>query len=718
MRSTHVRTAAIAALLALAGAGAAMAPVGVDTLTTPAGPGGATSAVIDGPSNSMTATTPTPSQTCPGEVLWPLPPPPPPPPSPPTPIPPDATGILGRVIDARAGQVLHEASVTVAGTNFNTLTDRTGHYSLPNVPAGTHTVKVQLLGYAAQERQVTVAQGRASAADFALQVSAVPVNDIVVKGIAGVERKKIGVTLPTVDAAQIQEAIPKGGITQALEGRVPGVKTVRAPGARMQFRVGPDPDTESYARIVENDFRLVSASPLSTFAIDVDRASYANVRRFIQDGRRPPVDAVRIEEMINYFPYEWDDVAGEHPFAVTAEVSQAPWEREHRLVRIGLHAPSIDMKDLPPRNLVFLLDVSGSMDEPNKLPLLQSAFALLADRLRPEDRVTVVTYSGVVCLALPSTSGDRKHRIVTAIENLRARGSTAGGPALQAAYDIAREQHVDGGNNRIVLATDGDFNVGPASDAAMVELVEREREAGTHLTVLGFGTGNLKDSKMERIADNGNGSFHYVDGLLEARKVLVEEAGGTLLTVAKDVKLQVEFNPARVAGYRLIGYENRLLADEDFNDDTKDAGELGAGHTVTALYEVVPAGTDVPRTVDELRYRPEPGDPPLSEFDDEMMYVKVRYKDRDGTTSRLLEHAVADRSGTGSTDLRFAAAVAGFGMLLRDSDHAGTLTLDDVVKLAEKGKGGDPRGYRGEFIRLVEATRDLGLLGRETAGLR
>ncbi|MDE2763426.1 MAG: von Willebrand factor type A domain-containing protein [Gemmatimonadota bacterium] len=706
MRSTFVRTAAIAALLALAGASAAMAPAGVDTLATPTGPGGATYPAALGPPDALTAADPLPALTCPGEVLWPSAPrtrsvrpnrrPPPPPP-----VPRGPTGrIEGRVTDGTSGQLLHEAAITVVGINLSTLTNQAGNYSLLNVPVGENTVKVELLGYEAQERQVTVAEGRATVADFALEVDAVGLDQRAAASVAVVERKKLGDALPSVDAAQLRKVIPLAGSARVLHHRV------------------PDPNTESYARIVENDFRLVSASPLSTFAIDVDRASYANVRRFIQDGRRPPVDAVRIEEMINYFPYEWDEAGGEHPFAVTTEVTDAPWKREHRLVRIGLHAPSVDMRDLPPRNLVFLLDVSGSMDEPNKLPLLQSAFSLLADRLRPEDHVTVMTYSNVVCLALPSTSGDLKHEILATIERLSAGGGTAGGPALQHAYEIAREHHVEGGNNRIVLATDGDFNVGPSSDEAMVELVERERAAGTHLTVLGFGTGNLKDSKMEQIADNGNGNFHYVDGLLEARKVLIEEAGGTLVTVAKDVKLQVEFNPSRVAGYRLLGYENRLLADEDFNDDTKDAGELGAGHTVTALYEVVPAGTGVPRAVDALRYQPEPDDPPLSEFDDEMLYVKVRYKDRDGTKSRLLEHAVADRGGTGSTDFRFAAAVAGFGMLLRDSEHAGAFTLDDVVRLAEKGKGEDPRGYRGEFIRLVEATRDLGLLRRETDGLR
>ena len=587
--------------------------------------------------------------------------------------------IEGTVTDATSGQPLNDASVTLVGTNFSTLTNTAGRYSVANVPAGEHTVKVVIIGYATQERQVTVTAGQKTVADFALAMTAINlVEEIYRSGVAGVvERRRI-------DPLALR-------------------------------RLRPDFNTESYAHIDENDFKLVSASPLSTFSIDVDRASYANVRRFLQDGERPPVDAVRIEEMINYFPYEWGDVAGEHPFAVTTEVTQAPWKREHRLVRIGLHAPSVDIRHLPPGNLVFLLDVSGSMNSPDKLPLLKKAFALLVDQLRPQDRVAIVVYASATGLVLPSTPGNQHEEILAALERLQAGGSTAGGAGLKLAYETAREHYIDGGNNRIILATDGDFNVGPSSDGEMVRLIEKERESGTFLTVLGFGTGNLKDSKMEQIADHGNGNFHYVDGLLEARKVLVEEMGGTLLTLAKDVKLQIEFNPARVAGYRLIGYENRLLADEDFNDDTRDAGELGAGHTVTALYEVVPAGVTVPREeVDELRYQPQPDDPPLSEFEDEMLYVKVRYKDPDGAKSKLLEQAVADRTGMPSTDFRFATAVAGFGMLLRDSPHAGTLTLDDIVSLAEEGKGHDPRGYRGEFIRLVELTRDLGLLKAET----
>ncbi|MDE2975256.1 MAG: von Willebrand factor type A domain-containing protein [Gemmatimonadota bacterium] len=599
-----------------------------------------------------------------------------------------ATGaIAGTVTAATSGQALEGAEVTAEGAGIAELTDAAGRYVLEGVPAGEHILKVRIVGYAPQERQVTVTAGRTTVADFAMQVS--DVSDAPVWMLVDWQANvRAGVSTPFAGAAWAR-----------------------------------DFNTESYAHIDENDFKLVSASPLSTFSIDVDRASYANVRRFIQDGERPPVDAVRIEEMINYFPYEWGDVAGEHPFAVAAEVWEAPWKREHRLVRIGLHARSIDTDDLPPGNLVFLLDVSGSMDHPDKLPLLKKAFTLLVDQLRPEDRVAIVVYAGAAGLVLPSTPGDRRGEILAALERLEAGGSTAGGAGLKLAYETAREHFVDGGNNRVILATDGDFNVGASSDGEMVRLIEKERESGVFLTVLGFGTGNLKDSKMEQIADHGNGNFHYVDGLLEARKVLVEEMGGTLLTLAKDVKLQIEFNPARVAGYRLIGYENRLLADEDFNDDTKDAGELGAGHTVTALYEVVPAGSAVPGDpdVDALRYQPQADDPPPSDFEGEMLYVKVRYKDPGGSKSKLLERAVADRSATPSTDFRFAAAVAGFGMLLRDSDHAGILTLDDVVTLAEEGKGDDPRGYRGEFIRLVEATRDLRLLNAETdesGGLR
>ena len=609
--------------------------------------------------------------------------------------------IRGQVTDAASGEAIPIARIAVEGTRIRARAGQDGRYSLSGIPVGSVVVVAELLGYEPERREVRVARGRATVVDFEL---------------GRPEGQELAEDMMRVAAL-------RGAVVVEAERRVreaPGQVVAAEQAARMRSLLHfppPDFNTESYAHIAENDFRLVSASPLSTFSIDVDRASYANIRRFIQDGERPPVDAVRIEEMINYFPYDWDAVGRDHPFSVTTEVWDAPWKREHRLVRIGLHARSIDTEDLPPSNLVFLLDVSGSMRPDNKLPLLKKAFALLVDQLRPQDRVAIVVYAGAAGLVLPSTPGNKREKIMAALDELRAGGSTAGGAGLELAYATAFEHFMEDGNNRVILATDGDFNVGASSDAEMVRLIEQERDGGTFLTVMGFGTGNLKDSKMEQIADHGNGNFHYVDGLLEARKVLVEEMGGTLFTLAKDVKLQIEFNPASVAGYRLIGYENRLLADEDFNDDTKDAGELGAGHTVTALYEVVPVGVTVPREeVDDLRYQTQPDDLPASAFEDEMMYVKIRYKDPDGTKSKLLEQAVADRSGSPSVDFRFATAVAGFGMLLRDSKHAGDLTLSDVVGLAEKGKGDDPRGYRGEFIRLVEATRDLGLLRGEGDG--
>ena len=618
--------------------------------------------------------------------------------------------VQGTVLAATANVGVAGAQVFVAGTVTGTLTDANGAYFLSGVPAGEQVVTVRLIGYRQTSKRVTVTAGETVTLDFSVEQTAVRRQDLTVTGVAG----------------ETPQVLP-----YAVD------RAARGLAATSVVRAYADFNTESYARIEENGFRSVGVSPLSTFSIDVDRASYANVRRFIQAGERPPVDAVRIEEMINYFPYEWDSgrdraaggrnsAAGDHPFRILTEVWDAPWKPAHRLVRIGLRAPSIDTEDLPPSNLVFLLDVSGSMSSPDKLPLLKKAFALLAEQLRPQDRVAIVVYAGAAGLVLPSTPGNRRARILSAVEQLQAGGSTAGGAGIALAYAVARDHFVEDGNNRVILATDGDFNVGASSDAEMVRLIEKERESGIFLTVLGFGTGNLKDSKMEQIADHGNGNFHYVDGLLEARKVLVEEMGGTLVTVAKDVKLQVEFNPARAAAYRLIGYENRLLADEDFNDDTKDAGELGAGHTVTALYEVVPAGLPVPRSVDPLRYQPttEPSPPaeaspveaPPAEalpgaFEDELLYVKVRYKDPDGSESRLMAHAVEDRARSPSPSFRFAAAVAGFGMLLRDSPHAGGLTPDDVIAMAERGRGDDRRGYRGEFIRLVEAVRDLDLLG-------
>jgi Ca-activated chloride channel family protein len=512
---------------------------------------------------------------------------------------------------------------------------------------------------------------------------------------------------------------------QALEKeRMDLVKAIRframeaprmAQVAGVLYRRGFPPNTESYARIEENRFRRAVSDPLSTFSIDVDRASYANVRRFVNEGMRPPVDAVRIEELINYFPYSDPTPVGDAPLAIRAEVAAAPWQPLHRLVRIGLKARSVDLREAPASNLVFLLDVSGSMASPDKLPLLKTAFRMLVGQMRPQDRVAIVVYAGAAGLVLPSTAGDAKDKILSAIEGLDAGGSTAGGAGIRLAYKVAQESHIRGGNNRVILATDGDFNVGASSDAEMVRLIEEKRDQGTFLTVLGFGTGNLKDSKMEQIADHGNGNFSYIDNALEAKKVLVSEMGGTLLTVAKDVKIQVEFNPTKVAAYRLIGYENRLLADEDFNDDRKDAGEVGAGHTVTALYEVIPVGVESPvevSEVDPLRYQ-EGGVRSDATDSPELLFVKLRYKEPDGDTSELMQLAVLDEERNASEDFRFASAVAAWGMLLRDSEFCSGYTLSDVANLARESLGPDQEGYRREFLRLVEAAQAMELLARE-----
>jgi len=478
-------------------------------------------------------------------------------------------------------------------------------------------------------------------------------------------------------------------------------------------------NTEGYDAINENPFLSTASAPRSTFSIDVDRASYSNVRRFLTSGQRPPRDAVRIEELINYFPYELPAPRGEDPVAISTEVAVAPWNPAHRLVRVGLRGRPIDVEKLPPNNLVFLIDVSGSMMSENKLPLLKSAFSLLVNELRSQDRVALVVYAGSAGVVLPPTAGDEKEVILQAIERLEAGGSTAGGAGIRLAYDVAKQSHMAQGNNRVILATDGDFNVGTSSDAELVQLIEQRREQGTFLTVLGFGTGNVKDSKMEKLADKGNGNYAYVDNLTEARKVLVTEMGATLLTVAKDVKLQIEFNPSRVAAYRLLGYENRLLRDEDFKDDTKDAGELGAGHTVTALYEVIPPNAADAKTVrqpDPLRYG---GTTPRTSRaeSDELLYVKLRYKQPTGLTSKEMTHVVADQvTRRPSVDFVFSSAVAEFGMVLRDSPHKGRSSMDSVIVRAERTRGEDEYGYRAEFIRLATQARDI--MARESVAKR
>ncbi|WP_282076040.1 vWA domain-containing protein [Maribacter aquivivus] len=464
-------------------------------------------------------------------------------------------------------------------------------------------------------------------------------------------------------------------------------------------------EDENYARITENQFQNVDINPLSTFSIDVDKAAYSNVRRFINNGKKVPVDAVKIEEMINYFDYDYPQPTNEHPFSVNTEVAQTPWNVDTKLVRIGLQGKEYLNEELPASNLTFLIDVSGSMSAGNKLPLLKSAFKLLVNQLREKDRVSIVVYAGAAGVVLEPTSGNNKERIMSALNNLEAGGSTAGGAGIQLAYKLAEKHFKKTGNNRVILATDGDFNVGLSSNKDMEDLITEKRESGVFLSVLGFGMGNYKDSKLETLADKGNGNYGYIDTMQEAQKLFGKEFGGTLFTIAKDVKLQVEFNPKKVKSYRLIGYENRLLADEDFIDDTKDAGELGSGHKVTALYEIVEAGvaSDYVKETHGLRYTEVvSGD----KFSDELFTVKFRYKKPDGNKSIELVHVQNSNTQEMSKDFQFSAAVALFGQQLRKSTFNNKASLNDVIVLAENGRGEDKNGYRAEFIRLVKSINE------------
>ncbi|NLS92360.1 MAG: VWA domain-containing protein [Planctomycetaceae bacterium] len=474
--------------------------------------------------------------------------------------------------------------------------------------------------------------------------------------------------------------------------------------------VGPEVEfnTEAYDRIYENPFLVTRDHPLSTFSIDVDTASYSNVRRFLENGQLPPPDAVRIEELVNHFDYRYEPPKDETPFSAQVEVASCPWNPKHRLARIGLKGKEIPEQERPEANLVFLLDVSGSMDQPNKLPLLKSAMGMLVENLSDRDRVSIVVYAGAAGVVLPPTSCEERSTILAAMERLQAGGSTAGSEGIQLAYQVAQKNFNAESVNRVILCTDGDFNVGFTNQGDLIRLIEQKAKEGVFLTCLGFGMGNYKDSTLEKLADKGNGNYAYIDTIHEARKVLVEQLGGTLFTIAKDVKIQVDFNPAQVGAYRLIGYENRLLRDEDFRDDTKDAGEIGAGYTVTALYELIPAGQEADVLQAEPSKYQQTGQPTEAAASGELLTLRLRYKQPAGETSEQISFPVSDAGMSlegASGDFRFAAAVAGFGMLLRNSEHRGEGTYDLVVELAQSGKGDDPHGYRAEFVKLVELAK-------------
>ena len=507
---------------------------------------------------------------------------------------------------------------------------------------------------------------------------------------------------PPPSVSEAERKVP-AGVVGGMLGGVAGQMPLRVGGSIHALQW----NTEAYDHIADNNWKLVGNDPLSTFSVDVDTASYANMRRFLNAGNRPPPDAVRIEELINYFEYEYPAPNGQHPFSVTTEVGPCPWQPRHKLLLIGLQGRRIADAQLPPRNLVFLIDVSGSMQLANKLPLVKASLTMLVGHLTARDKVAIVVYAGASGLVLPSTSASDRSRILAAIADLQSGGSTNGAAGIELAYQQAQANFIPGGVNRVILATDGDFNVGVPDRGSLVRLIEDKRRAGIALSVLGYGMGNLKDATLEQLADKGNGNYAYIDTLQEANKVLVNQAGGTLVTIAKDVKLQLEFNPAHVAAFRLIGYENRVLAHQEFKDDTKDAGEIGAGHSVTALYELVPNGETLPSvpSLDPLKYQTPASQASRS---NEWLTVKLRYKQPDADTSVPFDVAITPRNTTTtSRNLGFASAVAAFGMTLREAQHRGSSTYDMAIDLARRHRGEDQHGHRAEFARLAEVARSL-----------
>lgn len=583
--------------------------------------------------------------------------------------------VKGKVTDAADGSGITGCTVLVKGTTRSTITNVDGEYTI-RANKGEKLI-FSYIGYETQTVKVT-----SERLNITMQANSQILEECVVVGYG------------------MQKQVSMCG---AVSNIMPGIMTRRA--------YTYDMNTEEYKNIEENGFKKVNENPLSTFSIDVDAASYSNMRRYLNRGELPPADAIRTEELINYFSYNYPQPTGKDPVKITTEIGSCPWNKNHRLVRIGLKAKEIPTEKLPVSNFVFLIDVSGSMYGPQRLGLVQSSLKLLVNNLRDTDRVAIVVYSGSAGERLPSTSGSDKQKIREAIDELTAGGSTAGGEGIKLAYKIAKKNFVKGGNNRIILCTDGDFNVGVSSNEGLENLIEQERKSGVYLTVLGYGMGNYKDSKMQILAEKGNGNHAYIDNLQEANRVLVNEFGATMHTVAKDVKLQIEFNPSQVQAYRLIGYESRLLKDEDFNNDAKDAGEMGAGHTITAFYEVVPAGVEsnFVNKVDDLKYQKKvkPALQPAT-GSKELLTVKLRYKAPDEDVSKKLELPLVDSKGNNvSSDFRFAAAVAMFGQLLRDSDFKGDATYAQVIAMAKTALDNDERGYRREFLRLVETADGL-----------
>ena len=601
--------------------------------------------------------------------------------------------LTGLVSDA-SGSPIIGASIVIKGSTIGTVTDINGKFLIK--PSNQkNTLVFSFIGYTTKEIEVFA---KDSILNVVLAEDKKKLDEVVVVGYGTARKSKISNAISSVF---------KRGSEAEYD------KCMAAPQTYSQTTYY-NPSEESYSKIHENGFKNTTNDPLSTFSIDVDKASYSNIKRFINQGQVPPVDAVRIEEMINYFDYDYPQPTDNHPFSITTEYSDCPWQEGHKLLHIGLQGKKIATDNLPPSNLVFLIDVSGSMDEPNKLPLVKSAFKLLVNNLREKDKVAIVVYAGAAGVILPSTKGSDKNTILNALNSLQAGGSTAGCEGIELAYKIAKENFIKEGNNRVILATDGDFNVGISSENDLENFIVEKRKSGIFLTCCGFGMGNYKDSKIELLSDKGNGNYGYINDIMEANKMFVSEFGGTLFTIAKDVKIQIEFNPNKIAAYRLVGYEKRMLNNEDFKDDTKDAGELGSGHTVTALYEVVPVGVESKYVKNSIPLKYQKNSTVINNDDEsgEIATVKFRYKKPDGDKSIEMVHPIYDTRiafDKSSNNLRFSASVAMFGMLLRDSEYKGSTSYNNLIEIADNARGKDKEGYRGEFIRLIKTASSLDL---------
>jgi Ca-activated chloride channel homolog len=620
--------------------------------------------------------------------------------------------ISGRVLDKKTGEALIGANVIILKTNLGAATEIDGSFKILNIPKGNYSLKASYVGYAQEVKNDIVVKGFDSIyVEFNLETD-FTLSEVVVVSEKPVFEQHSTNACKITNSESIQPLTIRGGRGNEVSYYLEGIN-IQAAGYETGFNqlIQSAPgNTEEYNTIVENEFLNSFTNPLSTFSINVDAASYSNARRFLQNGNLPPKDVVRIEEFINYFDYNYTQPKDGKPFAVYTELGKCPWNEEDYLLHIGIKGKELLSEDRTSCNLVFLLDVSGSMSPENKLPLLKKAFKILVKSLKADDKISIVVYAGSAGLVLPSTLGSEKDKILTAIDNLHAGGSTAGGAGIQLAYKTAMNNLIEGGNNRIILATDGDFNVGVSNTPELVQMIEEKRREGIYLTILGFGMGNYKDGRLEELADKGNGNYYYIDNILEANKVFNHDLMGTLFTIAKDVKIQIEFNPAKVKQYRLIGYENRLLNKEDFDDDTKDAGELGAGHTVTALYEIVPADDKMNFIEhDNLKYQ-------INKLtrtainSDELLTLNLRYKlpdkDESELISSVVNNDVTDFDET-SDNFKFSSAVAEFALLLRDSKFKGNSNYDFVEESAEQSIGTDEFGYRDEFISLVKQTKRL-----------